>query len=378
MGRKTQAKEGQQNNVWRRGNNYYLRIKINGKDTYKNFGSDFRKAELAAAEYKKQRAAEKLKGNSSAELVKLFATPEKITMEQACVEYLNARSTKKASTISTYENYFHTYIKPLFGPMNISQITEEQIEEFLASLSANKLSGKYANDVVRFARAVCNSLIKRKRLERNPFQNVNLLSEETTNEKIDPLTPTEIQAILEAAPPHYKPIFTILALTGMRPSEAFALKWGDIKWKSAALDINKARVSGVESSPKTKGSTRTVELTPHSLKVLKELRATSAETGYADHVFLGPEGKPINKYLDEPWKKLLLKVGIRHRVSYQLRHSYISNCLEHGLSIGWIAKQVGHSNFQMIYEIYAKYIPSSEKNHIAKVAALLDPLNDKP
>ncbi len=377
MGRKAQAKEGQQNNVWRRGDNYYLRIKINGKDTYKNFGPDLRKAELAAAEYKKQKAAEKLKGNSSAELVKLFASPERITMGQACVEYLNARSTKKASTVRTYENYFHTYINPLFGPMNISQITEEQIEEFLASSSANKLSGKYANDVVRFARAVCNSLIKRKRLERNPFQNVNLLSEKTTKKKVDPFNPAEIHKILEAAPPHYKPIFTILALTGMRPSEAFAIKWGDIKWKRAALDISRARVNGVEASPKTEGSTRTVELTPHCLKVLKDLKATTAETGYEDYVFLGPEGKPINKYMDVPWKNLLQKVGIRHRVSYQLRHSYISNCLEHGLSIGWIAKQVGHANFQMIYEIYAKYIPSSEKNNIEKVSALLDPVDDK-
>ncbi|MBI1268653.1 MAG: tyrosine-type recombinase/integrase [Cryomorphaceae bacterium] len=79
------------------------------------------------------------------------------------------------------------------------------------------------------------------------------------------------------------------------------------------------------------------------------------------------DGRPFNKHVGDVWARAVKKAGLRHRPSYQLRHSYISNCLQACLDPGWIAKQVGHSNLKMIFEVYGRYIPTEADRNVGKL-----------
>jgi integrase len=54
----------------------------------------------------------------------------------------------------------------------------------------------------------------------------------------------------------------------MRPSEALALRWGDVDLKASFIAITKSRYKDTEGSPKTAGSERELKLLPAVVEAL--------------------------------------------------------------------------------------------------------------
>lgn len=361
-------------NLMLRNGKYYLRMHFNGKDKWKSFGSDKQAAILAATEYNRRKATAKLT-NDNEELERLFAVKEKLTFEEAAKQYLDARSDLKAASLRNYRNYLTNYLLPVFGSVEIRSITETDVEYLLKSLKEQDFSAKHCNDIIRFARAICNVQFKRERIRRNPFTLVRLLRESGGGSKekaIDPLSVKEIELAIDSMPEQWKLLFLVLSQTGMRPSELFALRWRDIDWRRNYLQISKARVKGKEDSPKTASSIREVYIRDEIKQLLRVLKRDRKVSSVDDYIFVRADGKPFDRYVDHVWSIALRNAGIRHRPCYQLRHSYISNGLMSGLEPGWIANQVGHSNLKMIYEKYGKYIPSEKSRNAEKLEKLFE------
>lgn len=98
---------------------------------------------------------------------------------------------------------------------------------------------------------------------------------------------------------------------------------------------------------------------------------TASLDGY---VFTTKWGQPIDKHLDHVWRTALKKAGLRHRPSYQLRHTFASLCLESGVTPGWLANVLGHSTSQTTFKHYARYIKDSSKENETRLEqALLTP-----
>jgi integrase len=78
--------------------------------------------------------------------------------------------------------------------------------------------------------------------------------------------------------------------TGTRPSEATALKWGNIDLQSGKAMLSLSRHLGEENATKTRASRRTIALLPNVVDVLKSILPLRVEpTGY---VFTDGQGKP--------------------------------------------------------------------------------------
>jgi integrase len=56
-----------------------------------------------------------------------------------------------------------------------------------------------------------------------------------------------------------------------------------------------------------------------------------------NYVFVNKVGKPIDKHLDEVWGRALKKAGLRHRPSYQLRHTFVTTCINKNLPLPYIS-----------------------------------------
>ncbi|TLS78270.1 hypothetical protein FE236_00480 [Mariprofundus erugo] len=52
--------------------------------------------------------------------------------------------------------------------------------------------------------------------------------------------------------------------------------------------------------------------------------------------------------------------GVRYRNPYQSRHTYASMMLSAGENPAWIAKQMGHTNMQMVLQKYGRYMPDHD------------------
>lgn len=109
-------------------------------------------------------------------------------------------------------------------------------------------------------------------LTTDPF--VGLKWERTIRKKPDPFTASERDKILgwfATKRRWYYPFAFTLFHTGMRPSEAAALRLGDLDLARGTIDITKSRHLGAEHPPKTKKSERTIPLPSAVVEVLREL-----------------------------------------------------------------------------------------------------------
>ena len=56
------------------------------------------------------------------------------------------------------------------------------------------------------------------------------------------------------------------------------------------------------------------------------------------------------------WNKGLKACGIRHRNSYQTRHTFCTTALQSGAKIHWVSQQLGHASAMMTLNRYSKWI----------------------
>jgi integrase len=366
-------------NLVLRGKTYYIRFSENGKDKWRSAGtSDKQKAKTIAEAFHARREQDKL-ADQNDEVQKLLAPRKVITFQQARDQYISARSAVlKAASLYSYNNY-GKHLLPEFGDRPLHLITIADVEDFKnylvsgKSLGGKSLGGKYANEVLRHARSICAVQVEAGVISQNPFAGVVFLREDkgaSRQDEIDPLSAAELSAVLASLSDEWRPIFTLLAYTGMRPGEAFALKWKSIDLKTGEAKITANRVRGTEDSPKTASSKRVVYLIPPVVDMLRSLKRNRTVHNLDDYVFVARDGMPYDKHIDGTWRRALKNADIRHRSSYQLRHSYISLALQNGIEPGWIQRQVGHSNLKMIYETYAKWIPGSNKENENRLSVM--------
>ncbi len=98
--------------------------------------------------------------------------------------------------------------------------------------------------------------------------------------KPDPFTAEERDTILRWFFEHrrfYYVFVLTLFHTGMRPSEAVALRWGDVDTERGTIEVSKSRYLGSEGPPKTEASNRTVYLLPIVRDALRDVKPLHAE-----------------------------------------------------------------------------------------------------
>jgi len=72
------------------------------------------------------------------------------------------------------------------------------------------------------------------------------------------------------------------------------------------------------------------------------------------------------------WNKGLKACGIRHRNSYQTRHTFCTTALQSGAKIHWVSQQLGHASAMMTLNRYSKWIQQANaENESSKLDAFV-------
>lgn len=278
------------------------------------------------------------------------------------------RAAWKASTLQQYQQVLKSQLRPAFGELRLSGITEARVRQLLTHLQDAGLSARRINLVLLVCKAIIRTAVRRRWLREDPTALVRPLKEPRT--EIDPLDPQEVESFLAACPAWWRPYFTVAFYTGARPNELAALKWGDVDWRRQTVRIHAGRYRGVESTPKTPSSVRDLDLLPPAVAALKTQQAQQAAARLrrgqgappvgADYLFTGPEGGLLNPnwLRDRVWYPTLKTAGLRRRTCYQTRHSFASNALAAGEAPSWVAAMLGHASPEMLFRVYARYIPN--------------------
>jgi integrase len=249
-------------------------------------------------------------------------------------------------------------------------ITEASLRKFQNSLVLeNGLSRSRANNILAPMRAILNQAYRAGEIDRDHSLAVKRLQSVKT--KIDPFSQEDLALALSHIHLHYQPFFTVQAYSGARPAELLALRWRDIDWVNEHIAISKARVRGYEGLPKTASGERLIPMTRPVKEALEHLKVGPL-VSLDDFVFVNTKGRPIDNHLSDVWDKALKRAGLRHRPSYQLRHTFITQCILKGHPLPYIAKIVGHSTIDTLIRHYARWIESATKEAENKLRQSFD------
>jgi integrase len=184
---------------------------------------------------------------------------------------------------------------------------------------------------------------------------------------IDPLAPHEATRFWRSV--RYGGSHYSLFCCGARPGELAAIKWGDVDWSSKTFRIRARRLRGVESAPKTRSSTRNVDMLAPTLEALKvqQGQQAAARLKYGqgrpeegkDYVFIGTQGGclSLNFIREKVWLGCWSAPSFGGESFYQTRHTFASNALAAGENPKWVADMLDHKSTEILFNVYDKFIP---------------------
>lgn len=254
------------------------------------------------------------------------------------------------------------------------------------------------NSSISHLKEVLTFAVKNGYISSNPADGIYPMKKDKTTP--DPLTRDEFLRLIDAASHQQIRNFWSLAVyTGMRHGELCALAWEDIDLNRGTITVSRnLTAQGDFCMPKTISGERTIELIDPAIQVLKSQRAMTQmrkplrievagreyrkkEAMDVTFVFSSEvtdiSGVGRDHYsvmsVNGMWRSLVRRSGVRLRNPYQTRHTYACWSLSAGANPNFIATQMGHSNAQMVYNVYGKWM---NDNNSAQVALLNNKLND--
>jgi len=201
------------------------------------------------------------------------------------------------------------------------------------------LSNSSVNRDVCLIAAALNRLVRLDLLEKNPVKRVRRGREPLRSRVV--LSKEEIAHLLEACGPPLRLLAMAAFLTGQRPSELKAVRWGDVNLEDGTLSVFRKKV----------GLGGSIPLHPRlasELRDVKKRRFSERGGKIADdeHVFLSRAGTPYKDYRTS-WLNALKRAGLDRRPGltfYSLRHSFATHSLEKG-SPADLQALMGHASY---------------------------------
>jgi integrase len=166
------------------------------------------------------------------------------------------------------------------------------------------------------------------------------------------LNDAEVGSLLRLAPDDHRLYFHVLAVTGMRKSEALGLTYGDVKAGALHVEAQRDRFTGRRVSLKNDHgqpgpAVRDVTVAPALTQAL-EARGAQLGASMADFVFADTDYHRV----DRAWTKARKAAGLEGVRLHDLRHTHVSERIDAGWTITRVAARIGDT-IATVQEVYA-------------------------
>jgi integrase len=279
----------------------------------------------------------------------------------------------KPSVRRDFDSILHRHLIPYFQGKATSEITKSMIKEFRTSLSMlhgrrGPLSNKRINNILSVLRLVLNEAADELEFS-TPF--INLKPLPVKKPDIMPFSFDEVLLFLKAVRKDFYNYYVVRFFTGMRTAEIDGLKWKHVDFINKIILIRETWQNKQWVSPKTESSIRDIDMS----KIVEDsLFKQRQKTGKFDLVFCNKNGKPLdyNNISKRIWYPTLIQTGITPRNPYQTRHTAATLLIASGENPEWVARQLGHSNTEMLFKVYSKFIPNLTRKDGAAFEKILE------
>jgi len=207
-------------------------------------------------------------------------------------------------------------------------------------------------------------------------------------------TPDQLRRFLElTADEDLAPLFRVAAMTGMRRGEVCGLRWGDVDFERARIEV-RHQLLVVRGQPngglvfaertKTDRGRRRIDLDPATVAALRTQRARQSSqrllmgAGWQDEhdlVFTGPDGSPLDpESVAKVFDRRVTRSGLPRIRFHDLRHTHVAHLIAAGEQPLLIAKRVGHASCAFTQDRYGHLFEDAGSQAASAVAAMVDGL----
>jgi len=307
------------------------------------------------------------------------AKAKRLTVAQVAESFLKecrARC-RRTSTVLNYSGVLERYILPRFGAWEAGTVRKSDVRGWLGELLNEGKSVELVNRIVRvFKTLLFHGVVELEVIERNVLLRFKQYerSESSPGRRANraAFTEHEVQRLLVTARQHERALIGLLCFTGMRPGEAYALRWPDADLTAGAATITRTwDWRGKQfTPPKTAAGCRTVALSGWVVEELEKHRQrTGADSGGL--IFATRTAQPLNpsNVRRDIWTKLVKRAGVRPLDMYSLRHTFASLGRVAGESAFNVARAMGHSRSMLVDQVYAHSLQSGMASVAERVTA---------
>ncbi|HEN0224823.1 TPA: tyrosine-type recombinase/integrase [Streptococcus agalactiae] len=304
--------------------------------------------------------------------------------------YQAYQDTVEPTTASRTLDMFRLHILPVMGDLSISKITPLDCQKFITDKAK---TFKNIKQIKSYTGKVFDFAIRMKLLQHNPMSDI-IMPKKKSKQVSNYWTVKELQdflSIIQKEEPfkHYV-LFRLLAYSGLRKGELYALKWEDINFEAETISITKSlgRLDGnaIEKGTKNQFSIRQIRLDTETIKTLKQWKNIcqneKAQLSVAplsiesDFIFTycTREGsiEPLHAdYINNILSKVIKQHSLKKISPHGFRHTHATLMIEIGIDPVNTAKRLGHASSQMTLDTYSHATAVGEDKSIKQFASYL-------
>jgi integrase len=300
-----------------------------------------------------------------------------ITMSALCshferCELAQGNTWRSYSTKKCYAGYLKRWIVPQWGEYELRNIKTIEVESWLRRLPLAKGSCAKIRGVMS---VLFNHACRYELFDRNPIQ----LVRQGAKRKKTPcvLTPAEIRVLADGLAIRERTLVLLAASTGLRQSELFGLKWSDINFTQATMNVTRSIVCGVVGPCKTESSQKPVPIHPVIVEALEKWKEHQRYRKPGDWVFASGCSRGRQPY----WGQAILRKYIRPRAQelgiekkfgwHTFRHTHSTLLRSVGTEFKVMQELLRHSSLRSTLDVYTQAITPAKQAAQAAVMSLV-------
>ncbi len=267
---------------------------------------------------------------------------------------------------SSCQRFLDVHILPALGDFLMADITPAMIAKLLLDFQKSGYAHASAVKLYNILNGLFQMAFLDDTLSTNPMLKVKRPTprkdEKAPGEAEKAYTVQQLRYILkclEGEPLKWQTYITLVADTGIRRGEACALEWADVDWEAASVTICRnaqyTPQAGVYITTPKNGKSRTVDVGPDVLKLLKQLQMVQVRKAISRYVFT-QENSPEVMNPQSPthyFRKFGEKYGIEDFHPHKLRHTSASLAITNGADVVSVSERLGHSDTAVTLRMYA-------------------------
>ena len=300
----------------------------------------------------------------------------------------------KPNSYEGLERIARIHLLPFFENQRIMKIRRRDIKNWITHYAKLNLSYGSKSKYLSVLKSVFHyAVYDLEVLEKSPCDKLSMPVQDSVevNEEVKYYSLDELEKLLDFMKNKknqrygdyqlYYMLMYFLSKTGLRISEALAVRWSDIKDNKLTVERQIKKINNAKKldTLKSSSSYRTITLDEDLVKELKKFKIKQNEMilenpyipkNQDDIIFQNYLGDYLDvRAVRKSFERYCKRVGLEYKGTHVFRHTHAVLLLEAGASIKYVSERLGHKSIKTTSDTYLAVTEKIEQDELQKFSA---------